>query len=85
MPRLLTNEQKKCRKKVSIQCLAKFHSNKAEILHQFITMDETWIHYSTLETKEQSKQWSQIGKFPPEKGKEVPSRKDHGVFRTHVI
>ena len=34
-----------------------FQCNTDEFLHRFITMDETWIHYFTPETKEQSKQW----------------------------
>ncbi len=34
-----------------------FKRNKKEFLRRFITVDETWIHYYTLETKEQSKQW----------------------------
>ncbi|XKL65146.1 hypothetical protein PGB90_005232 [Kerria lacca] len=38
---LLTLEQQQCREDVSIKCLAKFYSNKAEFLHRFITMDET--------------------------------------------
>ena len=54
--RLLTIEQKQRREDVSIECLAIFRSNKAEFLRRFITMDETWIHHFTPETKEQSKQ-----------------------------
>ena len=53
MPRLLTMEQKQRREDVSIECLAMFHSNKAEFLHRFIIMDETWVHYFTPKTKEQ--------------------------------
>ena len=41
VPHLLTMEQKKCRKDVSIECLVMFHSNKADFLRRFITMDET--------------------------------------------
>ncbi|EFN83711.1 Histone-lysine N-methyltransferase SETMAR, partial [Harpegnathos saltator] len=55
MPRL---EQKQRREDISIECLAKFRSNKAEFLRRFITMDETWVHYFTPEMKEQSKQWT---------------------------
>ena len=58
VPRLLTMEQKQRREDVSIECLAMFHSNKAEFLRRFITMDETWVHHFTPETKEQSKQWT---------------------------
>ena len=38
--RLLTMEQKQRRKGVSLECLAMFHSNKADFLRRFITMDE---------------------------------------------
>ena len=35
-----------------------FQHNPDEFLRRFITVDETWIHYFTPETKEQSKQWT---------------------------
>jgi len=38
-----------------------------KILRRFITMDETWIHYFTLETKEQSKQWTLPDEPSPKK------------------
>ena len=41
VPRLLTMEQKDRREDASIGCLAMFHSNKADFLRQFITMDDT--------------------------------------------
>ncbi|EFN79656.1 hypothetical protein EAI_11129, partial [Harpegnathos saltator] len=53
VPRL---EQKQRSEDVSIECWAKFRCNKAEFLRRFITMDETWVHHFTPETKEQSKQ-----------------------------
>ncbi|XP_023214135.1 endothelin-converting enzyme 2-like [Centruroides sculpturatus] len=57
VPRLLTMGQKQRRENVSIESLAMFRSNKAEFLRRFfITMDETWVHHFTPETKEQSKQ-----------------------------
>ncbi|EFN77796.1 hypothetical protein EAI_17364, partial [Harpegnathos saltator] len=37
--------QKQRREDVSIECFAKFRSNKAEFLRRFITMDETWVHH----------------------------------------
>lgn len=73
VPRLLTMEQKQRREDVSIECLAMFHSNKAEFLRRFITMDETWVHHFTPETKEQSKQWTERGESAPKKAKTVPS------------
>ena len=56
VPRFLTMEQKQRREDVSVKCLAMFYSNKADFLCRFITMDETWVHHFTPETKEQSKQ-----------------------------
>jgi len=73
VPRLLTMEQKQRREDVSIECLAMFHSNKAEFLRRFITMDETWVHHFTPETKEQSKQWTAREESAPKKAKTVPS------------
>ena len=71
VPRLLTLEQKQCRDDVSIECLAKFHSKKPEFLSRFITMDDTWVHHFTPETKEQLKQWTQKGEPAPRKAQTV--------------
>jgi len=49
-----------------------FKRNPKEFLRRFITVDETWIHYYTPETKEQSKQWTKSGEFTPKKAKMVP-------------
>jgi len=38
-----------------------------------VTVDETWIHWYTPETKEQSKQWTSPGEPAPKKAKTVPS------------
>lgn len=73
VPRLPTMEQKQHHEDVSIERLAMFHSNKAEFLRRFITMDETWVHLFTPETKHQSKQWTARGESAPKKAKTVPS------------
>lgn len=65
---MLTLEQKQCRDDVSIECLVKFHSPKAEFLGRSITMDKIWVHHFTPKTKEQSKQWTVKGK-PPQRMK----------------
>jgi len=36
---------------------------------RFVTVDETWIHHYTSETKEQSKQWTKSGESVPKKAK----------------
>jgi histone-lysine N-methyltransferase SETMAR len=56
VPRLLTADQKHTRMKNSEQCLEHFNKNKTDFVYRFITMDETWIHYYTPESKQQSKQ-----------------------------
>jgi len=73
VPRLLTADQKCTRMKISEQCLERFNKNKTEFVHRFITMDETWIHHYTPESKQQSKQWTEAGCSAPKKTMSVPS------------
>lgn len=73
VPRLLTVEQKLTRKTVSSECLDLFNRNSVDFLRRFVTMDETWIHHYTPETKQQSKQWTAKGEPAPKKAKTVPS------------
>ncbi|XP_067130023.1 protein GVQW3-like [Centruroides vittatus] len=56
VPRLLTAEQKRVRTLMSKECLDFYHKNPRDFLRQFVTTDETWIHYYNPETREQSKQ-----------------------------
>ena len=73
MPHSLTMKQKQHRESVSIESLTMFHSNKADFLRPFISMDKIWVHRITPETKEQSKQWTERGESAPKKAKTVPS------------
>jgi histone-lysine N-methyltransferase SETMAR len=73
MPRLLTADQKRTRMKISEQCLKRFNKNRTDFVHQFINMDETWIHHYTPESKQQSKQWTEAGCSVPKKTRSVPS------------
>lgn len=73
VPRLLTVEQKRNRMTTSEHCLNMFKRNPKEFLRRFVTVDETWIHHYTPETKEQSKQWTSPGETAPKKAKTVPS------------
>lgn len=73
VPRLLTADQKRYRATTSEQCLAKFKSNPNEFLRRFVTVDETWIHHYTPETKNQSKQWTSANERAPKKAKTVNS------------
>ncbi|MCP6559131.1 hypothetical protein NL501_28330, partial [Klebsiella pneumoniae] len=50
-----------------------FQRNPLDFKRRFITVDETWIHYYTHETKEQSKQWVIKGESAPKKAKTILS------------
>jgi len=53
--------------------LTLFKRNPKEFLHRLVTVDETWIHWYTPETKEQSKQSTSPGEPAPKKANTVPS------------
>lgn len=73
VPRLLSVENKRVRCQLSQAGLDRFNRNRVDFLRRFVTMDETWVHYYTPETKEQSKQWVHRGSPPPKKAKVVAS------------
>ncbi|EYC30978.1 hypothetical protein Y032_0004g1883 [Ancylostoma ceylanicum] len=51
VPHLLTPEQKRIRARTSAECLEIFRKNPTDFKRRLITMDETWIHHYTPETK----------------------------------
>jgi len=69
---LLTADQKRTRMKISEQCLERFNKNKTDFMRRCITMDETWIHHYTPESRQQSKQWTEAGCSAPKKTSSVP-------------
>lgn len=73
VPHLLNYDQKAVRQDISQECLDLFKRNKKDFLRRFVTVDETWIHYFTPETKVQSKQWISPGEKAPRKVKVIPS------------
>lgn len=73
VPRLLTLEQKRNRVRYCMDGLQLFQKNPEDFKRRFVTVDETWIHYYTPETKQQSKQWVKMGESAPKKAKTVPS------------
>ena len=50
-----------------------FQRNSKEFLRRYVTVNETWIHYYTPETKYQSKMWTWPGESARKKEKTVPS------------
>lgn len=73
VPRLLTEENKQNRVATSKECLALLKHNPKDFFMRYVTVDETWIHHYTPETKQQSKQWTCPGENAPKKAKTVPS------------
>ena len=58
VPRLLTPDQKQQRVDDSERCLELFKRNKKDFLRRYVTMDETWIHHYTPESKRSSAEWT---------------------------
>ncbi|UYV75970.1 hypothetical protein LAZ67_13001971 [Cordylochernes scorpioides] len=73
VPKLLTLDQKAVRRKLSSDNLSLFEANPEEFVNRFVTMNETWAHHFTPESKQQSMQWRHSGSPPPKKAKTVPS------------
>lgn len=73
VPRLLTADQKATRVRTSRDGLNLIHRDPDDFWRRLITVDETWVHHFTPETKEASKQWLGKGDNPPVKAKVVPS------------
>ena len=57
-----------------------FQRNSKEFLRCYVTVDETWIHYYTPETKNQSKMWTGPGESAPKKAMTVPSAGSHNFL-----
>lgn len=73
VPRLLTIDLKRTRVTDSEKLLAKIKRDRKDFFRRYVTVDETWVHYYTPETKEQSKQWRKSGEGPPKKAKTIRS------------
>ena len=80
VPRLLTADQKCSHMKISEQCLECFNKNEPDFVHRFVTMDETWIHHYTPESKQQSKTVDRSRLFSAKEDKVGSiSRTGHGI------
>ena len=69
VPRLLTIDQKRIRVTTLERNLAYFNLNPKELLRWFVTMDGTWIHHYTPESREGSKEWVKPGESAPKRPK----------------
>jgi hypothetical protein len=69
MLQFLTLGHKRTIVEMSEQSLTHFQYNQQDLLHWFVTTDETWVHYYTPEIKQQSKQWKHAESPPPKEAK----------------
>ena len=63
----LTDAQKCIWFSISCDNLHWSEVDPADFPGRFVTMDDTWVHHFTLETKQQSKQWKLSDSPPPKK------------------
>ena len=66
----------KCASKVS----PVFSANNKTFLRRFVTTDQTWVHYYTTVTKQQSKQWKHAESPPPNKAKQYGLSERSGLI-----
>lgn len=73
VPKMLTEDHKRQRVEAAQQFLDCHEADGDEYLDSIVTGDETWVHYTTPETKEQSKQWKHTSSPKPRKFKQTLS------------
>ena len=73
VPCLLILDQIHCQQDVSSDLLALYMHNPTEFLYWFITFDEVCVQHKTLDTKQQSTQWTTKYGLIPKKAKTIPS------------
>ena len=73
VPRLLTINQKSICVTTSEQNLVYFNRNLKEFLCRFVPMDEMWIHYYNVGSREGPKQWVKPGESAPKRPKKQQS------------
>jgi len=67
VPKCLNADQKRQRCQSSEQLLEFFRRYPNDFLSQLVTMDETWLYYHDLETKQQTMEWRHSGSPCPKK------------------
>ena len=66
VPKLLSDEQKECRKELGLDLLQRIE-NEPDLLNSIITCNETWVFTYDPETKRQSMQWKSTSAPRPKK------------------
>ena len=73
VPKMLTADHQRQRVEAAQKFLSFHGTTEEEFLDSIVTGDETWVHYTTPETKEQSKQWKHPSSPRPKKFKQILS------------
>jgi [histone H3]-lysine36 N-dimethyltransferase SETMAR len=73
VPKMLTADHQRQRVEAAQEFLAFQGTTEEEFLDSIVTGDETWVHYTTPETKEQSKQWKHPSSPRAKKFKQILS------------
>lgn len=73
VPRLLTPDHKRNRIESAQKFFELLDLEGDDIWDRIVTGDETWVHHTTPETKQQSMVWQKKGAPPPKKAKVVLS------------
>ncbi|XP_054717272.1 protein GVQW3-like [Uloborus diversus] len=73
VPKMLTADHQWQRDEAAKEFLAFHGTTEEEFLDSIVTGDETWVHYTTPETKKQSKQWKHPSSPKAKKFKQILS------------
>ncbi len=60
VPRLLTENHKKSRMGAALEFLQVYEREWSSLIGRIVTGDETWLHHSTSESKQQSMTWCEL-------------------------
>ena len=55
VPRMMTDDQKRCRLDISKYLLSRYEDDPGDFFDRVVTQDETWVHHFDQESKMQSK------------------------------
>ena len=75
VPKQLTQAHKDQRAASALTFLTRYNDEGDDFLTHIVTGDETWLHHSTPESKQQSMQWKHTDSPQPKKFKQAASGK----------
>ena len=71
VPRMLTDDQKRCRLDISKYLLSRYEDDPGDFIDRVVTQDETWVHHFDPESKMQSMRWKHPGSPIPRSLREL--------------